>query len=86
MSGCAERIAASSFVKAEWKMVQPVLTFEKPPFLGLTAEAQKRPQLVGAIGQPPCPADERRTQRARGYRVSSKPRQPGDGALFETHG
>lgn len=54
------RIPASSFRSAEWKefskrkklfggekvqMVQLVLTFEKPPFIGFITEAEKRPQL-----------------------------------------
>lgn len=54
------RLAASSFRSAEWKdfekrkklfggekeqMVQVVLTFEKPPFIGFITTADKRPQL-----------------------------------------
>ncbi len=54
------RIAASTFREVEWKefekrkklfggekvkMVQVVITFEKPPFVGLVTEAEKRPQL-----------------------------------------
>jgi len=54
------RIPASSFRSVEWKefskrkklfggekvqMVQLVLTFEKPPFIGFITEAEKRPQL-----------------------------------------
>ena len=33
------RIAASTFQKVEWK------EFEKPPFVGLITEAEKRPRL-----------------------------------------
>lgn len=54
------RIAASTFQKVEWKefekrtklfggekvkMVQVVITFEQPPFVGLITEAEKRPKL-----------------------------------------
>jgi len=54
------RIAAASFKEVQWKefekrtklfggekvkMVQVVITFEKPPFVGLITEAEKRPQL-----------------------------------------
>lgn len=54
------RIPASSFRSVEWKefskrkklfggekvqMVQVLLTFEKPPFIGFITEAEKRPQL-----------------------------------------
>ena len=58
------RIAASTFQQAEWKefekrtklfggekvkMVQVVITFAKPPFVGLITEAEKRPQLEAIV-------------------------------------
>lgn len=54
------RIPAASFRQVEWKefekrtklfggekvkMVQVVITFEQPPFVGLITEAEKRPKL-----------------------------------------
>lgn len=58
------RIAASTFQQAEWKefekrtklfggekvkMVQVVITFAQPPFVGLITEAEKRPQLEAIV-------------------------------------
>ncbi len=58
------RLEAAGFRSAEWKefekrtklfggekvaMVQLVLTFEKPPFVGLVTEAEKRPQLEAIV-------------------------------------